>query len=440
MQHITNLTEEEQLSLDYLNYLSRPLLYQAKEALEKGVIHYSEEGNIIFRPEEKDAETLESYEFVIPKDKQYDLLPPTMSGLNRAIVRTKDNSTLRNDFELELKKYEESKSRNDNDIAADYGVYAFYPNTQEMAHLVPEKWHYIALVANTSTLYLDPERKLNWKKVREIFERKVVSVMGASVGHSIFYRVNADLGAKATKIADPKEITVSNLNRVDGSLLEMTWSREVAENIYLSQSFKNKAIFAAERLHRKNPFAEVYAYSDGVKTHNVQAFVDGNRIEPASDFIVEVADDIGKKLFTAEVARKHKKILIRGSDLGSKAQIDIMRYDLDQNLPIAYGIKDDDLYEIKERFEKTSNRAELYKFMDAILGPEYKGENTEFGGIIDEVIPSTYGSVPQKGSTASMAASMVTEAIARISLGYKFPTRYSFDMQKLEVKQWGDLM
>lgn len=418
--------EEEERSLSYLNYPTRPILLEAKQAIDEGVILY-DGSDILYRPKERDLELLQQEEVRIKPSNQYDLVSATIFGLNEALAKAEAGGFLREIFDKEKEVVDDLESL-EGDLRR-YGIYAYYPGRRDIVHFASEEYHRLALITSNSRLLQDPEYRFDWKEVRSVFDDMVVAVAGASVGNNIAHSLAMDIRPKKIKIADPRLFKLSNFNRVRGGYWDVVWSNEY------NFGLKNKAIGLAEQIHAIDPFMDIWVYIDGVNEGNIGSFVKGNRVEPKSDFVIEETDNPIMKLHIREKAREAQVRVVMASDVGSAVQIDIRPFDSNPNASLAVGIDDEVLYEKLDNFRKRKEGS-FVEFGNALIGTDYK--RGEFGMIIDDKIPRMFSSIPQLGSTASMAAGLVTEVVARTALGYKFPERFIVDKSTLEIITWDE--
>jgi len=420
-----DLSDEEKLSWAYLNYPSRPRLIDARDRSLRRKGEY-----VIYKPKGQDLEDLGSSEIVIGPEHQFSLVEATLFGLNDALVRAEGGSNLRQEFEEELERF--------NFVGPNkYGTYAYYPATGDLAQYAPERYHRLALVTSNSSLLLDADRKLKWEEVREIFDDLVVAIAGASLGNNVAHSIARDIRPKNLKIADPNLFKVSNANRVGLSYEDIVLPNSLRESQFSSLGLKNKAIGAAEQIHRIDPFMRVWAYFEGVNLENIHSFAVGNRFEPGADFIVEETDNPDAKIMIREMARRERVKVIMATDAGSAVQIDIRNFDFNPNASLAVGISDEDLYKSQKEAHEDPSRENFYRFAESLIGDDFRGRG-EFGDIIDGKLPKMCASVPQLGSTAAMAGSIVAEVVARTALGYKYPERFVVDKKSLEVRSFGE--
>lgn len=426
------LTEAEENSLAYLNYPSRPRLMDAHEAFSGGMLCYREP-NCIYYPHEEDAEIFGASEIVIPPQNRYNLLGATLSGLNDALTRAEAGTTLRERFFEEYKGY----TQLDEDSEREYGVYAYYPKTGHLVRYAPEQWHRLALVTSNSTLFLDQERMKKWEDVRALFDDLVVAIAGASVGSNVFNMVMKDICPRSIKIGDPNFYKVTNANRILGlTYADIVCSDAIQSNPLLAVcgpwGLNNKAIGAAEMMHKINPFVNIWAYYTGVDGDNIDSFIDGNRVEPATDVVVEETDNPDAKVEIRRKARLFRKYFLMGSDIGSTAQIDKIDFKGDPNHSLSVNATDDEVLACKLDTNLKPSQKSFQAFVSSLIGPEYLTDG-EFGALMTGDLPKTTASMPQLASTASVVAGILADMIARNSLGHTHPSRVRFSKKDFSI-------
>ena len=115
-------------------------------------------------------------------------------------------------------------------------------------------------------------------------------------------------------------------------------------------------------------------------------------------------------------------------------KLDVLGYDKDKNLSLSYGISDEELISKMEKvYTEAGNRKAFFEFVDALIGTDYRqGELNEIIEQRVEIPTSTI--IPQLGSTVAMAGAIAAECIARIKLGFDYPSRAIINKQTFKVK------
>lgn len=410
----------------------KPIIFEAADAHKNKKVIYDEAGNVILKLSETES-------MIIPPAKQFDLTQATIFGLNERLTMSatspiidKNGKTLRDEFNLEWEKYTE-KLFAVKDNYLDYGYYAYYAEKNELVRFCPPFWHHVVSVASSSKLLADPKNSLSWAQIRDLFENTTIAVAGCSVGSSVIHSTIMDMRPKNIKIADKSVYKMENINRVRLSYAEMVKSQ--AERVSVADlSLKNKAKVIAQQLYGIDPFLNVYIYDEGIDEKNIGSFLGEEDGMPKTDVVVEEVDDPRIKIFIRQEARKRGLPVVMVTDIGSAVQLDVLRYDKDKNLPLSYGISDEDLIAKMEKvYDEGGNRKVFFEFVDALIGKDYRrGELNEIIEQRVEIPTSTI--IPQLGSTVAMAGAIAAECVARIRLGFDSPARAIIDKHTFAVK------
>jgi len=352
------------------------------------------------------------YREVVPRKDFFDLLFPTVQGLLTDLAQ---GSSLAEQFEREWGAYLEA----DEEAMRSYGVLVYYPRRGHIVRFAPRYWHRLALMVRNSTLFLDSSQKMKWGDIRNVFNGVVPAIAGCSLGYHAAQAIVWDVRPERMKIAELDASDLSNMNRLPFGYEDLG---------------RNKGLVAAERFHAIDPFMKISVFSEGVHAGNIDDFILGNPEigEPAATVIVEETDNPDVKIFLRKKARESGKPVIMVSDVGSGAQRDVQRYDLDTTLPLALGgITDEELLAAQERYKEHPDLERFFTFAFSILGDSYT-RMPEFNAIVRSILenadPPEFGGTPQLGSTAMVAGGFAGEAVARIALGYYLKERIFVDI------------
>ncbi len=417
-----------------MNDTSKPILFNAAEAHASQAIRYEEDGTAILV---RNGETIR-----IPRANQFDLTQGTVFGLNERLTGaatspaiTADGKTLRDLFNDEWQAYEAALDSYEETGRFEYGVYAYYPARGDLVRYCPPFWHRVVAVASSSMLLADPACEKRWREIREILSQTTLAVAGASVGNNIIHACVMDMRPDHIKIADKSRYKMENINRVRLGYRDIVESDQ--DRTDPTQSLlRNKAVVTADQLYAIDPFLTVHVYDEGIADDNLERFFSGGEGEPAADMIVEEVDDPRIKIQLREEARRRRIPLVMATDIGSSVQIDVMRYDQDASLPMAWGSTDEALIEsMEEVYRHPGNRAVFFSFVDRLIGSEYRTD--ELARIINATVEiPTSTIIPQLGSTAMAAGGALAEIIARIRLGHDVPRRAMFNKKTFEVRHY----
>lgn len=412
----------------------KPYLIEAAPAHAKKTVWYEARSNIAHVLLPNGAEQ------VVPLDHQYDLTQATLFGLNERLTLAAtsplvgaDGKTLRDEFNEEWERYQEAMLSDDGLLS--YGWYVYYPERNDLVRFSPPYWHRIVAVASSSKLLADPEKRLSWKEIQEIFTTTTVAVAGCSVGSNVAHAVAMDLRPRCLKLADKSLYKMENINRVRLGYNEIV-KHNAARSSIMDLALQNKTETVAKQIYSIDPFISIAVYSEGIQEANIQRFLEGEKNEPKADIVVEEVDDPKVKLFIREECRKRRIPVVMVTDVGSSVQLDVLRYDQDPALPLAYGTSDESLRaRTTAVYDDPGNRKVFFEFVDALIGTDYRQD--ELKNILEgksEIPTSTI--IPQLGSTAQAAGAIAAEAVARIRLGHTYPPRMIWNKQTFEVKKY----
>ncbi len=352
---------------------------------------------------------------MVERKNFFDQLIPTMRGLLADLTQ---GSPLAESFQEEWEVYEEGES----DMSG-YGTLVYYPRRGHVVRFAPPFWHRLSLVVRNGTLFLDPEMKLDWQKVRNRFEQSVPAVAGCSLGNHVVHAVVFNVRPLHVKIADQDIFDLTNANRMRISYDELG---------------RNKAVVTAEQLHATDPFLKISVFSEGIHAGNVDDFIGGNQAigEPPATVVIDEVDNPDIKMLIRRKAREFRKPVVMSSDVGSGAERDVQRYDLDPGLPLVIGgMSDGEISAIEERYRKNPSLGNFFQFAFGLIGHTYR-RMPEFKIIVESLmhdgVPPEFGGAPQLGSTAMVAAGLAGEAVPRIILGHELKERTFIDITSAE--------
>jgi len=242
------------------------------------------------------------------------------------------------------------------------------------------------------------------------YRNMCVGIAGLSVGSAILSAIVRSGGPKFLKIADFDSLEVSNLNRVNASVLDIG---------------KSKAEVAARYVWELDPFAKLAVYKEGLAPENVQNFILG---EPKIDIFIDEMDSLDVKLYARAVCREHSIPVLMGTDCGEKALIDVERYDMDPAYPFFHGragpITPEEVRELPY--------AKWLETVNKIIGIEYLAPRMQES--IREIGASIAG-VPQLGTTAALVGSGMATLVRRIANNEPVASaRYVIDMEGVFAK------
>lgn len=241
-------------------------------------------------------------------------------------------------------------------------------------------------------------------------------------------------------IADPAVYKLTNANRTDIQYDDISYSQGTQNELqslgeFAPYGLKNKAISFAMRSQKIDPYLTVIPFAKGITAGNVNDFV------RKSHLIIEEVDmsfDMEIKVLIRAEARKEKKLFFMISDLGSWVQWDIRPFNLNSEIPLFLNYSDEKIYSLNK--EAKNSKENFFSFMEGLIDKHF-WQSGEFGQTLSGHLPKVVGSMPQLGSTTSVAAGIGAEFVARALLGYQdIFERGIVDLRKQEIRTYGKMI
>ncbi|MEK7547092.1 MAG: ThiF family adenylyltransferase [Patescibacteria group bacterium] len=331
-----------------------------------------------FEPEKENLESFKS-RFVI--DEVIDSYAGQLEEL--FLIRNpkyRFDKNYKEEFEKFLKEHLAGKEMKD------AGSWFYFPWNKFLVHYLSDEMHQELRTARN--------RNLITKAEQEKFYNFIIGVAGLSVGSHAALTIAMMGGGKTMKLADPDEISGSNLNRIRYDFTEVG---------------KGKCELAWRKILQMNPYAEIIDYPGGITEQNIIEFLAG---PPKLEVLVEECDNLEMKIRLRVEAKRLGIPVVMATDNGDNVIIDIERYDLDPNLKIFNGIVGD--LTVKEF--KNFPPQELSKLASKIAGPEMTAPR-----MLDSLLEvgKTLYSWPQLGDAATLAGVSLSYVVKRLALGEK---------------------
>jgi molybdopterin/thiamine biosynthesis adenylyltransferase len=290
----------------------------------------------------------------------------------------------------------EFKAKHYKDHSVQAGNWFYYPWLNQVIHFLPDKMHQELRTARNRFLITAEEQ--------EKFYNAKIGVMGMSVGSHVALTIAMTGGAKEIKLADPDELSGSNLNRI----------RTGFQNIGLS-----KTIAVARQICEMNPYAKVTIFEQGVTEQNLDKFISD------LDLIVEEMDNPFLKIQARVLARKYRIPLIMGADNGDNIIVDVERYDLEKNRPLLHGI----LGNISLEALKKVQPRDLPHVIAKMAGAD-RATLRMLESVLE--VGKTIYSWPQLGNAATLCGTTLTYLARKIIIGDRVNSgRYDVDLDMI---------
>lgn len=266
------------------------------------------------------------------------------------------------------------------------GNWFYFPWSKLLVHYLPDIFHQEIRTARNKNLIT--------KEEQEKFYNIKVGIGGLSVGSHAALTLSMMGGAQYLKLADPDEISASNLNRIrsDFTTIGMKKYQIVSRQIF-----------------QMNPYCKLSLYAEGITSENIQDFFEG------LDLLVDEIDDLQMKVRLRVEAKRLGIPVLMATDNGDNVIVDIERYDLDKNLQLFNGAIGDLLPEDIQQLPSS----EIPKLAARIAGvnfivPRMKESLSEVG--------RTLYSWPQLGDAATLSGIAIAYIIKKIATGENIRT------------------
>lgn len=279
-----------------------------------------------------------------------------------------------------------------------YGVWIYYPWSRRLVHSLDEK-EFIE-VRTSRNKYKITEEEQN------ILSKKIVGVIGLSVGQSVSLTMAMERGCGELRLADFDTLELTNLNRI----------RTGIHNLGLP-----KVYAVAREIAEIDPFIKTVCFEKGLFEANMDEFFMGNG---KLDLLIEESDGFDIKILSRYKARELKiPVIMEGSD---RCAVDVERFDLEPSRSILHGLVDHlDMSKLKD-LQTTEQKI---PYMLDILGIETASLKLKASMLeIDQSI-NTW---PQLASSVTMGGGITADVSRRILLNtYTDSGRYHVDIEEL---------
>jgi molybdopterin/thiamine biosynthesis adenylyltransferase len=330
------------------------------------------------RPEQFDSkkESLQAFkERLAPQTvlDRYDLLIEDLF-----LIRTPRFKFIK-EYQTELQEFTEAYCADKS--LTEVGEWFFFPWNKTLVHYLPEDEHFeIRTARNRNIITKEEQQKLYGLRV---------AYAGLSVGShgALTYALMG--GAKSIKIADPDEVSPSNLNRIRFDFLSVG---------------RKKTELIREYIWQLNPYAEIESFDAGVQDDTIDSFLSD------VDVLVEETDNLGMKIQLRLAARERGIPVVMATDNGDNIIVEIERFDLDKTKQLFNGAIGDITLEEFKSFPPQ----DLPKLATKIAGPDLV--TVRMMGSLLEVGKTLY-SWPQLGDAATLSGVAIAYALKRLALG-----------------------
>ncbi|MBI5405738.1 ThiF family adenylyltransferase [Candidatus Kaiserbacteria bacterium] len=260
------------------------------------------------------------------------------------------------------------------------GEWFFFPWNSTLAHYLPHDEHQEIRTARN--------RNIITKEEQEKFYGLRVAYAGLSVGSHGAMTAALMGGARRIKIADPDEVSPSNLNRIRSDFLAVG---------------RKKTDLVREYIYQLNPYAEIETFESGVTEENINEFLKD------MDVLVEETDDLEIKIRLRLAARERGIPVVMATDNGDGVIVEIERFDLDPSTKLF----NEALGDITLEEFKSFSPHELPKLATKVAGADLVVPRMLLS--LKEVGTTLY-SWPQLGDAATLSGIAIAYCLRKIAL------------------------
>lgn len=260
------------------------------------------------------------------------------------------------------------------------GEWFFFPWNKTLAHYLPHDEHQEIRTARNRNIITAAEQ--------QAFYGLRVAYAGLSVGSHGAMTVALMGGAQRINIADPDEVSPSNLNRIRLDFLAVG---------------RKKTDLVRDYVYQLNPYAVVETFDSGVTADTMDTFF--NEV----DVLVEETDNLEIKIALRLAARKRGIPVVMATDNGDGVIVEVERFDEDRSTQLFNGALGDITLEEFKSFPP----ADLPKLATKVAGADLVVPRMLLS--LKEVGKTLY-SWPQLGDAATLSGVAIAYCLRRIAL------------------------
>jgi molybdopterin/thiamine biosynthesis adenylyltransferase len=280
----------------------------------------------------------------------------------------------------------------------EYGVWAFYPWSRRLVHLLDEE-EFIAVRTSRNRYKITPGEYV-------VLREKKIGVVGLSVGQSVSVTLAMERICGEIRLADFDILELTNLNRI----------RTGVHNLGLPKVYS-----VAREISEIDPYLKVTCFDDGLTEANMENFFTrGGKL----DLLIEESDGFDIKILSRFRARALKvPVLMEASD---RCMVDVERFDLEPEREILHGIvKELDV----EKLKSLKTNEEKIPYMLDVLGIETTSPRLKASMV---EMHHTVATWPQLASAVTMGGGITADVARRILLNlYTDSGRFHVDIEEL---------
>lgn len=260
------------------------------------------------------------------------------------------------------------------------GAWVFFPWESRVVHLLARN-DFLDVVSDRNRDKITREEQLQLRTKR-------VGIVGLSVGAEAAVTIAQENLCGSIVLADFDKLDLSNLNRIGAGVADLGM---------------NKAILAARRIVKINPYLDITVFPEGVSPENLDAFLD------SLDLLVDECDGLAiKRELRAAAIQRHINLIFAGDERGF---LSVEPYALKTGLPPFHGRLSPPDHPTDDLPDKRAMLRELTEW----LGGWEAISDVSRRSI--EQIGETLSGYPQLASEARFAAGLLGHVARRLLLG-----------------------
>jgi molybdopterin/thiamine biosynthesis adenylyltransferase len=188
------------------------------------------------------------------------------------------------------------------------GKWVYLPWRHALLHVLEDSEYQKVRTGRNRNLITAPEQ--------DKYYHSTIGIGGLSVGNSIALAIVLTGGGKHMKLADPDTLELTNLNRIRGSITDLT---------------EPKVYMTARQIYELDPYADLTLYTEGITEENIEEFFEG------LDIVLDEIDNLGIKVRIRQHAKKNRIPVVMAADNGEGGILDVERHDKEDDIPYFHG-------------------------------------------------------------------------------------------------------
>ena len=284
------------------------------------------------------------------------------------------------------------------------GKWVYFPWNNTFVHILAENDFFELRTARNQNLITKEEQK----KLRTFR----AGIAGLSVGNSAALAMGLE-GFETMRLADFDELSLSNLNRIRGSITQLGL---------------NKTEMTARHIYELNPYAKLKLFPKGLPTKkDLKRFVAG---PPRLNVLIDEVDDVIMKVELRKLAKTLRIPILSVADNATSAVADVERFDLEPKRKLYHGL----LGNIEDKNLEGMSFPEKIKLISKMVGVEYVASRMK-QSVLE--VGNTLYSWPQLGGAAMLSGATIAYLAKKIALGEKLQSgKYDVNFDRIFDKNY----